>query len=108
MENKFYQQNGDEYIVKRKLIIPFIVLLLFLSLGIYFFINGDKHDGLPYYVFTFIPIGIYLYELGRTARINTTNKTVTENWFGLKLNTYQFNSFSGYVLTKKTVNFKMI
>lgn len=104
MNNKFYKQNGDEYIVKRQLIIPIIALLFFVSLGVYFLIDGTKHDKIPYYVFTFIPIGIYLYELGRTARINLANKTVSENWFGIKLKAYHFNSFARYILTKKTVN----
>jgi len=104
MENKFYQQNGDEYIVKRKLVVPIMVLLAFVSLALYFFISGDKHDKIPYYVFTFIPIGIYLYELGRTARINTATKTVTESWFGLKLKSYSLTEFSRFLLVKKTVN----
>lgn len=104
MKNKFYKQQGDEYIVKRQLAVPIIALLFFVSLGIYFFIDGTKHDKIPYYVFTFIPIGIYLYELGRTARINVANKTVSENWFGVKLSTCNFNSFARFILIKKTVN----
>lgn len=104
MENKFYKQQGDEYIVKRHLTVPIIALLFFVSLGVYFFIDRTKHDKIPYYVFTFIPIGIYLYELGRTARINVANKTVSENWFSIKLSTYHFNSFARYILIKKTVN----
>jgi len=104
MKNKFYYQNGDEYIVKRNLVVPIIALLFFISLASYFFINNIKHDKIPYYVFTFIPIGIYAYELGRTVRINTAAKIVSENWFGIKLRKYSFSSFSKFVITKKTVN----
>ncbi|RZK55316.1 MAG: hypothetical protein EOO87_08220 [Pedobacter sp.] len=104
MENKFYQQNSDEYIVKRKLLVPILALAVFASLGVHSLINGTNHDGIPYYVFTFLPIGLYTYKLGRNVRINVVNKTVSENWFGLKLSTYNFNAISRYLLVKKTVN----
>ncbi|MCX3264459.1 hypothetical protein [Pedobacter agri] len=87
MENKFYQQNGDEYILERLLLFPILALSVFASLGVHSLINGTNHDGIPYYAFTVLPIGLYAYKLGRNVRINVVNKTVSEHWFGLKLMT---------------------
>lgn len=104
MENKFYQQNGDEYFVKRQLLFPILALAVFASLGVHSLINGTNHDGIPYYAFTVLPVGLYAYKLGRNVRINVVNKTVSEHWFGLKPSTLNFNAITRYLLVKKTVN----
>lgn len=104
MENKFYKQQGDEYIAKKDRLVSIIGLLIFVGIAVYFFIDGAKHDGVPYWVFPLFPIALVLYQIGLSAKLNLSTKMAAESWFGIKLKEYHFNSVSRFIVVKKTVN----
>lgn len=104
MENKFYKQQGDEYIAKKDRTVPIIGLLIFVGIAVYSFIDGAKHDDIPYWVFPLFPLVLVLYQIGLSAKLNVSTKTATESWFGIKLREYNFIAVSRFIVVKKTVN----
>jgi hypothetical protein len=106
MTSSFFTKNSSNiYILKKNYAIYIIAIAVLLLLSGYLFISKNKSDGLPYWLFPFVPICLALMEASKRFEIDVNNKTIAQSYFGYNKTSYSFNEFTNFVLTQHRMNF---
>jgi hypothetical protein len=104
MEKHFYKEKDNKMTLKQNNWFQILLILFFTGLGIHFYIEDEKFDSdIPLYIVTFIPILIFLSQIGKKVVFDSVNKTVESSIFGLMKKTYNYADFQKFVVIKHTV-----
>lgn len=95
---KNYKFDGNVYELIENKVYPFIMVLIFGLTTAYFVYSGERSSDIPFWVFCLLPMGIFLYKLGRKVIFVSSDKTMDVLVFGLSIQKSSLTDFKDLLI----------